>query len=103
MSQYNKIDVDFEMMMMQASILERIAEQMETLGSKSFDTTLQSIAASWKGDNANLYLGKGEILKSNTITTAQNLRDIAGRLKSRTQFIYSKEKAAIEIAVKRTY
>lgn len=103
MSGFNKIDVDFEMMMMQAGILERIAEQMETLGTKSFDTTLQNIAASWKGDNATLYLGKGETLKSNTITTAQNLRDIAERLKSRTQFIYSKEKAAAEVAAKRNY
>lgn len=103
MSGYNKIDVDFQMMMMQAGILEGIAEQMETLGSKSFENTLQSIAASWKGDNATLYLGKGEILKGNTVTTAQNLRDIAARLKSRTQFIYEKEKAAAEIATKRTY
>lgn len=103
MSGYNKIDIDFEMMMMQANTLERIAEQMETLGSKSFETTLQSIAASWKGDNANLYLEKGEILKNNTITTAQNLRDIAQSLKARTKFLYSREKAAIEIAAKRTY
>lgn len=103
MSGFSKIDVDFEMMMMQAGILERIAEQMETLGSKSFDATLQSIAASWKGDNATLYLGKGEVLKNNTITTAQNLRDIAESLKTRTQFIYSKEKAAAEVAGKRTY
>ncbi len=103
MSGFSKIDIDFKMMMLQASILEGIAQQIETLGEQSLDTTLQSIAASWKGDNANLYLGKGELLKSNTITTAQNLRDIASRLKSRTQFIYSKEKEAAAIAAKRTY
>lgn len=100
---YSKIDIDFEMMMIQANSLERLAEQMQNLSEKSFNTSLQSIAASWKGDNANLYLAKGEQIKHNTISTAQNLKEIAQNIKSRTQFMYNKEKTAIEIATKRTY
>lgn len=103
MNAQSKIDIDFAVIMSQAKLLESIASEMEKLSTKNFDETLQEISRSWKGDNANAYLAKGNLLKGNMTVTAQSLREIAQKMKARAKFIYEREKAALEIAAERKY
>ena len=99
----SEIDIDFKAMMRQAERLEELASDMENLSKSSLDSTLQNIALNWKGENANLYLGKGDRLKGNIMTTARELKQIAENIKAKARYIYSKEMEALRIAQRRTY
>lgn len=99
----SKIDIDFRMVMEQAKHLDEVASQMKDLSESSFYEALQNIAGSWKGENANLYVHKGDTLKGNMTGTAKELKKIAEDIKKRAICIYNKEQKAVSIAKTRSY
>lgn len=103
MAGISKIDIDFRMVMEQANHLDEVASQMEDLSEKSFGEALQDISGSWKGDNASLYIHKGNTLKENMTDTAQQLKQISDAIKKKAKFIYDTEQKAVSIAKTRSY
>jgi uncharacterized protein YukE len=61
------------------------------------------LSASWKGDNAKAYIGKGSRLQENIRGTAGELRSIAAEIRTIAKRIYDAEMAALAIAENRTY
>lgn len=98
-----EIYVDFKAMMDQANKLEEIANELESLSNHSLNTTLEQIGGSWKGENAHLYLVKGETLKNNMEKSAKIVMQISENVAKRAKFIYDKEMEALRIARRRTY
>lgn len=103
MSGLSKIDIDFAAVMEQAARLGEIADSMKELAEKNFDGALQNIAQNWKGENASLYLTKGDTLETNMKDTAKRLKSIAESIENRARYIKSKEDHAINVAIRRTY
>lgn len=91
------IEIDFQQAMSQADKIDGIALQLSNISDNKIGGSLQQLAAGWKGDNAKAYIGKGNILKSNINTSANELAEIADAIREAARRIYAAEMAAISI------
>lgn len=98
-----RIEFDFKKALKQASELERIADRIGTISRKNMQDTLQNVSGGWKGENAEIYLKKGEQLSEKIYTTADDLRQTAADIKAIAKKIYEAEMRALSIAKKRDY
>lgn len=92
-----KIDVEFNEAIRQAEALEGLADQINALGVNSLQNILQNISHSWKGDNANLFIEKGDRFKEELLDTAHELKTMAEALKDRAKWVYDVEKVTQEL------
>ena len=92
-----KIDTDFNEAIRQAEALEGLADQINTLGVNGLQNTLQNISCNWKGENANIFLEKGDRFKEELLDTAHELRSIAESLKARAKWVYDVEQVTQEL------
>lgn len=86
-----EIEMDFEEAKAQAQKLDDAADSLSQISSVKFETTLENIAASWRGESANLYLQKGEMLQGQMNGTASELRSIAAEIRRIAKKIYDAE------------
>lgn len=98
-----EIEINFQNAMSQADELDNIASQLESTTNQKFDGALQNIAANWKGDNARIYLAKGDELKNQMQATARDIRSTASAVRQIATNIRNAEMAALELAEQRTY
>ena len=94
------IEFDFGKALAQANELEEIADEMKSLSNSNMDSTLQLIAANWKGDSATAFLRKGDLLKQDIAKTSETLRSIASSIRVTAQRLFEAEQAAKELANK---
>lgn len=99
----DQIEIDFGVAKRQASQLEELASRLEKLAKNDFEDTLQNISSSWKGQNADAYLRKGEKLEDSILRTASDLRRTASTIRTNAQRTYDAEMRARELARLRTY
>jgi uncharacterized protein YukE len=97
------IEFDFHKAMKDADTVDGIADKLSKLAVDRFDGTMQNLAANWKGENASLYLNKGQKLESDMQNTAGDLRDIASDIRTIARRVYAAEMRALEIAERREY
>lgn len=97
------IEFDFKQALSQADRIDEIADNLGNLAKVKFDGTMQNLAANWKGDNASLYLGKGERLQDNMSKTSGELHSIASDIRTVARRLYEAEMRALEIAKHREY
>lgn len=97
------IEFDFNRALNQAKKLEEVASKMKSLSESSLENTLQDISVNWKGENASVYLKKGEKLKSKVMGSAEQLNAIAGEIRKIAKRVYDAEMAALAIAEMRNY
>lgn len=97
------IEFNFRKAMNQADQIDNLANNLSNLSRNRFAGTMQGISASWKGDNASLYLGKGERLQGNMDGSASELHSIASDIRTVARRLYRAEMAALEIAMRREY
>lgn len=97
------IEFNFRKAMNQADQIDGIANSLSRLSRDRFGSTMQGISASWKGDNASLYLSKGEKLQGNMDGTASELHSIASDIRTVAKRLYRAEMAALAIAQRREY
>ena len=97
------IEIDFQRAKVQAAKLERIASQMNTLANQTLGGTLQNLSVGWKGENANLYIAKGNKLQEKINVTAGDLRGVASDIRKVAERIYRAEMEALSLAESRNY
>ena len=91
------IEVNFKNAINQANELENIANDLRNLSDKKFNSTLQQISSSWKGESAALYVNKGNSLEEQLTKTAKEIEKTAQTIKSNAKRIYDAEMKALEI------
>lgn len=94
---------NFKKAMDQADQIDNVANNLSRLSRDRFSSTMQGISANWKGNNASLYLNKGEKLQHNMNGSASELHSIASDIRTVARRLYQAEMAALEIAQKREY
>ncbi len=98
---YGSIQMDFNKAKRQANALEQVAGNMRTLSNSKFDGTLNQLAVNWTGDNSRKFIGKGQHLQQNMVTTADAIQEVAEAIREIARVIYEAEMAAWERAQRR--
>lgn len=97
------IEFNFRKAVSQADRLDQTADRLNRLANNQFGNTLQGLAASWKGENASMYLDKGDRLQGQMDGTAKELHRIASDIRRIAKRMYDAEMEALRIAQKRDY
>lgn len=97
------IEFDFKKALGQADKIDGIADRLGRLSGTELGSTMQNLSAGWKGENASLYLNKGNNLQEKINGTAKELYSIASDIRTIARRIYEAEMAALSIASERTY
>lgn len=100
---YTSIEIDFTEACMQAKKLEECAENMEHLANQQIADTLKTMATGWKGESANAYFAKADIVKSEIAATAKTLYSIASSIRAQARRTYDAEKEALRLAEQRSF
>lgn len=103
MKSLGEIEMDYRKAMEQARSLDALAGQIMKQANENFPEIIANVNAAWQGDNANEYVQKASRLQPKMVTTAKNLRSVAGVIRTVAQNTYNAEKRAYEIAQTRTY
>lgn len=98
-----QIEMNFKQAIAQADKLDEQANNLKRLARNKLNGTLQTIAGNWKGMNAEQYLKKGQTLEDSIASTASELADVAGQIRTIARRMYEAEMAALTIAQNRTY
>lgn len=83
------IVTDFHVSMIKADQLEEIAKRLSDLSDRQLSGTMQDLSCGWKGENANAYLKKGAKLQRKIKATSNDLRNVAGELRSAGKKAYN--------------
>lgn len=92
-----QINVDFQNARQQAQRLDDIANDIERGVVRRMEQTHDRIRTSWRGDNANLYLGKQSKVANEIRQTAAELHSIANDIRTIAQAVYEAEMRALAI------
>ena len=99
---YTTIQINFDEACAQAQKLEDCAEEMKRLANQKLTSTLQEMAANWKGESADAYFAKAETVRSSIASTSEKLRSIAASIRTQAQRTYDAEMAALRLAEQRS-
>lgn len=92
------IEMDFNLARKQADHLEELADRLRGLSDNKFGGTLNNISGNWKGENASLYLTKGQKLQTKMNKSSAELYQIASDIRLIAKRIYDAEMANLLIA-----
>lgn len=98
-----QIQLNYQKTLQQASELERLANQIDTIVSSEIDEVMKNISDAWKGDSGSTYCTKGNRLNVVIKQHSRDLRNAANILKRTAENTYRAELLSIEIAEKRRY
>lgn len=103
MASRQSIEFDFKKAKEQAKKLDEVAERLNRLSNKNLSDIMQQLSSVWKGENATLYLDKGDRLQEKMSATAKELQNIASDIRTVARRIYEAEMNALRIAQEREY
>lgn len=103
MATREKIEFDFKQALRQADRIDTIASNLSELSGKEFGGSLENLSANWKGDNASIYMAKGNRLQEQMNGTAKELHAVAADIRVIARRLYNAEMNAWRIANSRTY
>ena len=98
-----QITLDYNNAVTQAENLEQVAKNIEKMINNEFSPCMNDISRNWTGDNANAYIAKGNKLKNEMQNSADELRKAAKTIRQIAGNTYRAEKAAYDVAKKRSY
>ncbi|MDO4329650.1 MAG: WXG100 family type VII secretion target [Lachnospiraceae bacterium] len=101
MSTRSEIRFNFRQALSQADELDDVADRLERLSGKTMESSMQNLAAAWKGQNATAFLKKEDILKGDIKKTASQIHDIADDIRRIARRVYEAEMEALRIASER--
>lgn len=84
--------------MTEANRLDSIANELSKKQAQSLETILGEVKKAWQSDSAPAYLQKGEKVKRDMETTANNLRNIASAIRTIANQIRDAEMEAWRLA-----
>ncbi len=99
----SRIEVDLARARQQAEQIEEIARILDTLAKNSMAASLAGISSAWQGDNAGMFVRKGDSLQGKVAQTASDLKIAAANLRNAADRLYRAEKKAEELARLRSY
>lgn len=99
----NEIKMNFKAAITLADRLQALAAKMRSLADERCYGTLRNISNSWKGENADAYLRKGEKVKEKMSRTAKDLNNAAETVRTIAKNTYEAEMRAWKIAQTRSY
>lgn len=97
MSDRDRIEIDFAKAYAQADCLERMAGVLSSIAKDGLRDAIGTVAAIWKGDNAEKYVKKGQNYIPEILSTADELMKMAGNVRYTAEMIYEAERRAIGI------
>lgn len=103
MATYASIEFDFQAACDQASRLEHLAEQVDSLRKHKLGTALEELQSGWQGRSADAFQDKGRLMQQGLQETGKELYGIAQSIRIAARQIYEAEMAALRIAETRTY
>lgn len=101
MSSRSEIRFNFRQALNQADRLDNLADRLDRLSGKTMESSMQTLSAAWKGENATAFLRKEDILKKEIRTTAGSIHDIADDIRRIARRVYDAEMEALRIANER--
>lgn len=97
------IQMDFEKAKRQAEELERIAKDIRKVADHDMQDCMREISSNWKGEQARLYIAKGQAVGENIRKAADGLAKTAAAVRTIARNNYNAEKTALELARAREY
>lgn len=97
------IQMDFQKANNQAGRLEKIARDMHRIADNEIPSCMRTVSSGWKGDHAREYVNKGQRAEEHLRSIADSLNLTANTIRIIAQNTYNAEKAALDLAKKRTY
>ena len=101
MSKRSTIKIDFKKAKEMADKLDDVSDKLDKVANKDFESTIQNLMNSWKGDNAEKFLDKSSILQNHLNDNAKEVQKIADDLRKMAKRIYDAEMKALRRAEKR--
>ncbi len=99
----HSIRMDFEKAKAAACRLDSIADSIASMLSGEYDGSLDTVRQNWRGDNATMFLTKGNELREKVNKTVSDLRATAEVVRRIAQNTYDSEMRALELARQREY
>lgn len=97
------IQINYTQAIAQADELLQVANNIKNLSEEDLAKIMADIRNCWEGKNADNYLAKAEVLRSNLAKTAALIRKTADAIRVMATNIYEAEMEAESIAEIRTY
>lgn len=97
----DNISIDFESAQRKASELEEIAAELNRLVKGEYQQILQELSINWKGESADAYHQKAELLQEQFMRTVYDINTVANNIRNTAQKIYNAEMYAKQLAEKR--
>ena len=95
----DEINLNYSRAVRQAEWLEGRARELENLANTDFQECLANIEANWKGENARIFIGKGNKLKGDLEKSADQLGRVAKSIRSAAKRTREADIAARNIAL----
>ncbi len=91
-----QIRMDFNKANRQAAELDDLAEKIKRIGTNKLGDALNEVRASWTGENASMFIQKGNLVGNQLVNHSKNLRNTAATIRRIAKRIYDAEMAALE-------
>lgn len=101
MSSLAEIYFNYNKAISQASQLEAQAKKLRRISGTDLQNVLQDIHSAWQSESSQAYLTKGRKVQGDVLTTSENLKKIAGTIRTVAQIIRDAELEAWRIAHER--
>lgn len=101
MSSLSEIYFNYNRAIEQAKALENISKRLKTAASNTMEDILNDVHVAWKSDSTSQYIKKGQKVKGDIHTTANNLTNIARTIRTIAQRVRDAELEAWRIANER--
>ncbi len=98
----HEIIMNFKRTRKEAAKLDEAADSLQQLADGEFEDSLQNVSAGWKGENADIFLKKGRLLKAEIMSTARQMRKTAGTIRSIANRTFRTEMEALKTAQTRS-
>lgn len=99
MKSKSEIEMDFERAVSQAQELEELSKELSQIATEHIKGALRLLMINWQGDNAELFVEKGNILTNEMIDTADDLIKVAKNIRTTANIVYTAEKAAAQLGM----
>lgn len=101
MSSISEIYFNYNKAISQANQLDDIARRLNDAANQTMENILNEVQRTWKSDSTAEYLKKGNKVGGDVRTTAQNLSNIAGAIRTIAKRVMQAELEAWRIANER--
>lgn len=91
------INFDFGKATRQAQQIDDIADDLNSIATKTFNDAINSIHASWKSEAANMFLEHCEATRSDILNRVKELRDIAQKIRAEIKRLKEAEEKAKQV------